>query len=239
MLQHGRGVSTAASFVFIARTTGTGRVARRRVRFGSLGLGSFCWGGFDTFEEELEVFCSIAHNGGPSGDLYAFDAGESADGISVEIFGQAFCPDLAFGLEAAEFVDGAEKLTLGFGSGAIDADLGPGEERVFGFVIALSCGRRFHLRFSDSATAEPPRGVDDFGCEGLFERALRAQVLFEVVAEEFVGVDFVRRDEVGRRVDAEGDGIARGSGFAFLGARAGRGFGVAAVGSHLRFRGHG
>ncbi|HTA42306.1 MAG TPA: hypothetical protein VK789_07660 [Bryobacteraceae bacterium] len=111
-------------------------------------------------------------------ELEVFSAGEAADGVGVEGGREAFDADLAFGLETAQFVGCAQELALGFASGAVDGGLGAGQERVFRFVA----GGRFHLRFGDSAAAETPGGVDDFGGEGLFERALGTKILFEVLA---------------------------------------------------------
>ena len=86
------------------------------MRFGGLGLGSFCWGGFggrgrEPFEVSHREF--VLSLDFLEEELLMFDAGKSADVADVEGFGQAFDADLPLGLEAAEFVSGAEKLALG------------------------------------------------------------------------------------------------------------------------------
>ena len=154
-------------------------------------MGSFCWGGF----------CSIPQNARPSGSLCAFDARESADIVDADDIGHAFCTDEAFCLKTAEFIGGTEKLALRAGSGSIDRSLDVGEDWVFGSTL--------HFRLGDGAAAKTPGGVDDFGGQGLLERAVGAEILLKAMAEEFIGVDFVRTDEVGSRIDAEGDGITR------------------------------
>jgi len=68
----------------------------------------------------------------------------------------------AFGLEAAEFLEGAVEGALGGGAGAVDRDL-----EAIEFFVRQIFGRR---GFEISAAAEAPGGVDDFTGEGLFER---------------------------------------------------------------------
>ena len=68
----------------------------------------------------------------------------------------------AFGLKAAQFLEGTVEGALGGGAGAVDGDL----EAVEFFVGQIV--RRGDLEIG--ATAETPGGVDDFAGEGLFER---------------------------------------------------------------------
>ncbi len=81
--------------------------------------------------------------------------------------------------------------------------------------------------------------MDDFGSEGLLQRAFGAERFLEAFAEEVVEVRVFGADEVAGGVDAEGEGVAGGAGFACLGAGSGGGLRVAAVGGDLGFGGHG
>lgn len=142
---------------------------------------------------------------------------------------------LACGLPAAEFGGRTVQVAMGLGAGAVDGLLDVGEGGVrHGVELGLS-----HTGLNDRTAAETPGGVDHFGGERLFERSLRGEFLLEVPAEIMAEGFVFREHEIRGRVNAEGDGVAGGAGFAFFGARPGGGFGVAAVGGDLRFGCHG
>ena len=147
--------------------------------------------------------------------------------------------DLALCLETTEFGAGAVQDAMRLGAGPVDRLLnGRGGGISHGIELEITFGIDY-VRFDYGTAAEAPGGVDDLGCERLFERTFGRKLLLKVFAEEMVEAIVFREYEAGGGIDAEGDGVAGGAGFAFFGARPGGGFGVAAVGGGLSFGCHG
>ena len=153
-----------------------------------------------------------------------FDAGESTEVVGLEVFRQTFDADLSFGLQAAEFGSGAVQVAMGLCAGAVDGLLCWGACWIdHGIELKFAC-RVEHVGFDYGTPAKTPGGVDDLGGERLLERSFGFEFVPEIFAEVMVEAVVFREHEVGGGVDAESDGVAGGTGFAFFGARPGGGF---------------
>jgi hypothetical protein len=133
--------------------------------------------------------------------------------------------ELALGLEAAEFGEGAAEEVVSLGAGAIDGELEAaggviGFHGIEGAGVSGDLGHAGgHAGFNGGAAAEAPGCSDDGFGEGVFEGAIGIQ--FGVQGGAVCGVlfVFVGTDEVAGGEEAFCGGVAGGSIFAGLGAR--------------------
>ena len=182
----------------------------------------------------------FARAGGAAGDGGAFRPARI--GFVLQNCAEAGCARLfcvvcgdecgveAFGLEAAEFLEGAVEGALGGGAGAVDGDLK---------AVEFFVGQVFRRSdFERGAAAETPGGVDDFAGEGLFERRIGRE-FGEVAGFEFIkDVLFFGADEIGDGEETEFGCVLRDAGSAFGRDRAGGVFGVLPIGQDLSGAGH-
>ena len=87
--------------------------------------------------------------------------------------------------------------------------------------------------FDAGATLETPGGADDFDGEGFLEGALGKEIAPETGADCLVFRFLFGTDEAVHREEAELEGVAGGTGFAFGGDGSGAVLGVELVGGDL------
>jgi hypothetical protein len=117
---------------------------------------------------------------------HVLEAGD-AEGGWIKVLGEGLGAELAFGLETAEFGEGALEGAMGVVAGAVDSLLGLGSGGVHHGI------ERSGQAGGDGGTAaHPPGGVDDLGGQGLLDRAIRFQVRLESGAEFGVLRLFIR-----------------------------------------------
>jgi hypothetical protein len=114
-----------------------------------------------------------------------------AEGGLVEVLGEGLGAELAFGLEAPEFGEGALEGAMGVAAGAVDSLLGLGRGGVHHGIE-----RSGQASGDGGTTAHPPSGVDDLGGQGLLDWALRFKVCLETGAEFGLLRLFIRQHEV-------------------------------------------
>lgn len=153
-----------------------------------------------------------------------------SDGFDLQIFGEGNLAVHAFGLDAAEFVEGTEVAALGSGAGAVDRGLGALE---FGRIFVASEFARFDV----VTAAEAPCGVDDLVSEAALDGVLRGEVGQIGGDEVLVLRVLVRCDEGGSAEQAKFDGIVSDAGLAFLRPGTGGKLRVGLIGGDLGFCG--
>ena len=106
--------------------------------------------------------------------------------------------ELALGLDAAQFGDGAVEESMGLGTGAVDGLLLRVVEHGIGFAVRDAV----HGGFDDATAAKTPGGVDDFGGESVLDGTFGREVYFEAGAEFRVEVVLFGADEVAAGVES-------------------------------------
>lgn len=241
-MQDWRGIGSAAALVFFAGTAGAWGVA------GDLGL--FCRKrirqflirqDFAVFFRELFVAIEIFPEGIDVGlterrcglVMHAFDdctpvakAKIGAAGFAAEVFAAV----LAFSVEFAQLGDAAVEKAMGLSAGAIHGQLGVGSGFVLQRVERERSAGFNHGSFDFTAAAEAPHGATDFIDEVVLETAFGLELGAEGLVESIVFGLLAGADEVFRGEEAVFGGIARGRGFAGLGAGSGGVLGVGGIG---------
>jgi hypothetical protein len=113
--------------------------------------------------------------------------------------------------------------TVREGTGAVDRELELG-----GRFVLHGVGGELSVReglLDLAAAAETPHRTADFFDEILFEHGHRDKFALERIVQFVIEVTFVGADEVVSGEETVGDGVLRGDGFAFFGARSAAVFG--------------